>query len=531
LIKQTNNTNIMPRSKVTNPFKEQRNVWLHYSILIAIALGLTLLVVHFFPLPSTSSDSSTSGVADPVVNKLPTPREHNHKSQQESNSAGDDKRESHAAPPEKLQRIEEEPTTEEEREEQGFHPVSHNEFPSWLHQYYKGLEWPDPPTKTYDTKGDDGFRLNRDILSESLRLGCTNIALNQNEGGNFNYQYDFVKRELDPSDSAVRQAGALWGISLCYQNDPSNVQYQTAVENAIQFFMDHSVEGPTEGTETIRYPDQTAKSSSTGVNALFGLGMIEYLRTIHDSKSDNTDFTNKVRTSLGGIVRYLKGMHLPNKHFANTYYFASRTKSESSSAYYDGETMLCLIKAAKYIDGFADLIPLVEESAPFLAKAYSIDVWVDNPDSDNTKGFYQWSSMFYTEYYQAGWSNAELYGDFVLVLGHWILYTHKVLRRPKNTGYAFEGIISAYEIAKSRNHEAAMKQFERDIDNGLYKLTTWQVGGPLSKENKFLVDNPTSELIAIGGIMNARDQAPLRIDTTQHQMHALMMAMTSVYRQ
>jgi hypothetical protein len=83
--------------------------------------------------------------------------------------------------------------------------------------------------------------------------------------------------------------------------------------------------------------------------------------------------------------------------------------------------MLCLIKAAKYIDEFAGLIPLVEESAPFLAKTYSIDVWFDYSDSDKTKEFYQWSSMFYTEYYQAGWSNAELYGDFVLGLGHWII--------------------------------------------------------------------------------------------------------------
>jgi hypothetical protein len=76
--------------------------------------------------------------------------------------------------------------------------------------------------------------------------------------------------------------------------------------------MDHSVEGPTEGTETSQYPDNKAKTSSTGVNALlFGLRMIEYLRTIDDSRSDK-EFTSKVRTSLEGIVRYLKKMHLPN---------------------------------------------------------------------------------------------------------------------------------------------------------------------------------------------------------------------------
>lgn len=58
----------------------------------------------------------------------------------------------------------------------------------------------------------------------------------------------------------------------------------------------------------------------------------------------------------------------------------------------------------------------------------------------------------------------------------------------------------------------------------LFTLSRWQVGGPLAHTNKFLKKHPTNEKIAIGGIMNAKNKAPLRIDTTQHQMHALMMA-------
>ena len=58
---------------------------------------------------------------------------------------------------------------------------------------------------------------------------------------------------------------------------------------------------------------------------------------------------------------------------------------------------------------------------------------------------------------------------------------------------------------------------------------SWQVGGPLAQTNKFLKKHPTKEKIAIGGIMNAKNKAPLRIDTTQHQMHALMMALESLF--
>jgi hypothetical protein len=58
---------------------------------------------------------------------------------------------------------------------------------------------------------------------------------------------------------------------------------------------------------------------------------------------------------------------------------------------------------------------------------------------------------------------------------------------------------------------------------------SWQVGGPLAHTNKYLVKHPTDEKIAIGGIMNAKNLAPLRIDTTQHQMHAVMMALETLF--
>ena len=62
-----------------------------------------------------------------------------------------------------------------------------------------------------------------------------------------------------------------------------------------------------------------------------------------------------------------------------------------------------------------------------------------------------------------------------------------------------------------------------------FSNNSWQVGGPLAHTNKFLKKHETQEKIAIGGIMNAKNKAPLRIDTTQHQMHALMMALDTLF--
>lgn len=51
----------------------------------------------------------------------------------------------------------------------------------------------------------------------------------------------------------------------------------------------------------------------------------------------------------------------------------------------------------------------------------------------------------------------------------------------------------------------------------------------MARINDFLLKHPTDEKLAVGGIMNAEDLSPLRIDTAQHQMHAVMMALETVY--
>lgn len=514
----------MPR-KITNPFKQQRNVWVHYIFLILIAFALTALVVL--------SGSTSTPQEDPLDRTASGGAERKTRHEYIVGANNELEVEADVVKPQKTDDRESGDESEDEEEIDKapvFKEMSQRDFPLWVHEYYKSLKWPEPPQGALNAPKT----LTRDILLESLQLGCTNIAENQHDAGNFNYQYNFVTKQMDHDDNEVRQAGALWGLAMCFQFDPSNEKYLKGTEKGIQFFMDHSVSD--EGTIRIRYPNDRAPTSNTGTNALFALTMIEYLRTITGASSNkvinvDAEFVDRVKTNLAGVVRHLQQMQLPNKHFAERYIFSQNKKSQNSSPYMDGETMLCLVKAAKYIDGYAHLIPMIEDAAPVLAKTYTIDAWAKGVhDSDQTKGFYQWSSMFLTEYHHAGWSNAEMFGDFVIMLGHWIIHTHEILYRKRNTGYAYEGIISAYEIAKSRGLEAATSNFEATIDKGLHSLCTWQVGSPLAHENRFLVEHPTTEAIAIGGVMNAKNEAPLRIDTTQHQMHALMMALASVYK-
>jgi UDP-N-acetylmuramoyl-tripeptide--D-alanyl-D-alanine ligase len=395
--------------------------------------------------------------------------------------------------------------------------ITLEEFPILMNNFLNSLEW---------KKHTGVKRLTREILEESFRKGRQFMISNQKKSGNFNYQYDFVEKEMAKDDHQVRQAGALWGLALMYQYEqtPEN---KAALEKGLKFFFDHTQEGAVEGALLIAYPGEY--TCHTGTVALVALSIIEYLRT---EKAENTKIEDKFRreliAKLNGYIEHLKFLRLKNKHFSSFSFLPIKIKYWSFSPYYDGESIFCLIKAAKYL-GYTDLIPLIEDSAMVMAKYYTIDQWRDDTYSDETKGFFQWGCMAFWEYQDARWKNAEVFGDSVLSLAWWMIHIHNTPQRTRNTGYAYEGIIHAYQLAKARKHQAALNDLAYTIDKGLHKLTTWQVGGPLQFRNRFLFDHQTNDPLAIGGVMNHKTEPFLRIDITQHQMHSVIQALKYVY--
>ena len=148
--------------------------------------------------------------------------------------------------------------------------------------------------------------------------------------------------------------------------------------------------------------------------------------------------------------------------------------------------------------------------------------------------------MAFAEYYQAKWKDYEVYGDVAISLGYWMVHTHATLKRRRNHAYAIEGLIAGWRVANMRGDVQAQTDLLYTLDRSLYKLSGWQIGGPLAKTNSYLVKNGTDDPMAQGGVMNARkpSKAPvkkdvshqLRIDVTQHQMHAVTMSLDHVYK-
>ncbi|ABW68331.1 hypothetical protein [Desulfosudis oleivorans] len=378
------------------------------------------------------------------------------------------------------------------------------------------------------------LKMNDAVLEETFALGRGFMLKSQRAAGNFGYMYDWLKKEWVPGDSQVRQAGSLWGLALCHRHRP-NDQTEAALQKGFSFWLDQTIEGPVPGTLLVRYGNDP--KVSTGTVALVALAIVEYLKTDTPIPAARRQMLTE---KLEGFLKYLVWTQRDNGLFADSYTPATKTRSSGSSPYYDGETLLCLCKAARQL-GYDFLVPVIEKAARATANTYLVQAWKARKDMTLTKGFYQWGSMSFLEYFLAGWKEADLYADVTLTLGWWMMHVHETLDRGRNHAYAVEGLVSAYAIAKERGDILAMTDLLYVIDRSLYKLTAWQIGGPLVHANPFLSAHPTDDPAAIGGIMNAARAWPgrprhpgdtqheLRIDVTQHQMHAVILAMEHVY--
>jgi len=391
------------------------------------------------------------------------------------------------------------------------------EYKVWMKEYFQKLLWLE---HKFDKK------LTREILLKSYKLGSKYIINNQKTDGNFNYEYNFVNNEVTGIDNQVRQAGGLWALALMYAYD-QNDKTKKALDKALTFFVNNTVTGSRQKNLVISYPGDYI--SNTNTIAIVSLALIDYLTLEKKGIIKlNSEYKQKLNKYLNGYINHLKSIRLDNKHFSSHYNLKNQTHVDKFDPYSDGETLLAFIKAAKYL-GHAELIPIIEESAIVMAKYYTYDQWVNDYNSRKTKGFFQWSCMSFWEYQDAGWKDSEFYRQYVLSLAWWMINIHKTLYRTANTAYVYEGIIPALLIARDEKMKNVISDLEYTIDRALYKLASWQVGGPLQSENLFLLNNPTINDKAIGGIMNYKNRPVLRIDVTQHQMHAVIWALKYVY--
>jgi hypothetical protein len=359
------------------------------------------------------------------------------------------------------------------------------------------------------------------ILRTSLDEARDFLTANQKPEGNFNYDYDWVLKKNDDKDNQVRQAGALWGLALLYQHSPSPV-LQNSVEKGFNYFFKISVPGPGEGSLAVVYGKYPY--TSTGTVALLGLALIDYLRS-NPPLSD--DERKKLETKLDGYLKFLTAMINDNGHFDSRWTLDTQTKIEKPVPFYDGEGLLCLVKAAKYKNR-TDLVPPIQKILPVLTCDYLNQVLAGEFKSDETKEFYQWGSMALGEIQNTGWADPGQMDSVMLVLAYWQIHVRDILYVRANTGYAIEGLVPAYEAAQELKNRSAAEDIRWTVNEMMENLLRYQVDGPLAPADLGMIENKPSS--AKGGFINASGETKLRVDVTQHMAHAILMYLDSFYR-
>ncbi len=360
-------------------------------------------------------------------------------------------------------------------------------------------------------------RLSRQLLDQSLEKGTAFLLASQRPDGDFRYHVNFLTGEKAPEQSLVRQAGALWGLALIHHDKPSAAT-RAGVLRGIAFFRQHSQQTDRQ-TRFIRYPGTLEGDS--GAVALVALALIDFLR------AEPVGQYGALRNELDQYLAFLLTLRRTDQRFHRKYLASSGEGWGQSSPYFDGEILLALVKAARYA-GRHDLQQQCLQSAEAMYQAYVQDAVAQRQDADATKGFFQWGSMAFLELYDSQWESTQPYARRTIGLSHWMIDVHGVLQRRRNTAYAYEGLVCAFQLAQQINDLAAADKFRRTIERGLGKLTSWQVGGPIPSDYLQAVAQYDSS--CQGGVLGADENPWLRIDTTQHQMHAVILARRYVWK-
>lgn len=366
---------------------------------------------------------------------------------------------------------------------------------------------------------ETGFepKLTEEMLQSSLELGAQFLMNNQKPEGNFNYSIDFLTGVVSDDDNQVRQAGALWGIASLYAHEISP-SLESALRQGFAFY----------GDETIpSYPGED--KGNTGALALICLSTMDYLSVAPEGE------LNTFEAVLEKRIEFLLTLRREDGLFYKEYDVLTGEGSGDPSPYYDGEALLALSTAANQFKN-EEWFELADESLEAMWEIHVEDALDADPDSDDTKGFYQWSTMALHQLDTYSTSHNTIpsddYVEKALFLADWMINTHDILGRNRNTAYAFEGLITAYHMADrwsgSKNYADELYELRTTIDKGLSKLTSWQIGHTL--QNSYIVENSPAPELTLGGILNEKDAPELRIDVTQHQMHAVQLALEWIYK-
>lgn len=363
-------------------------------------------------------------------------------------------------------------------------------------------------------------RLTAESLDRSLELGRQYLLNAQRPDGSFIYERDAERGDDLGERNIVREMGALWGVAIFHRQDPTPTTANSFIK--AMKLQDTFVKRTPAGGRYLCESEQ--REGTTNAMALSALALQDFLAADH---ALDPPLRAKYEKDLADTVKFLLALRLPGGRFASAYQCRDGRGMGPPEPHSDGEALLALVRAAKD-SGDAALRKVAIQSAAVMYVEYVRTAIQRDPYNEDTKGFYQWGSMAFYELYTTGWPGTAAYAPRTIAMARWMIDVHGVLKRTRNTGYAFEGLAVAWELARLTEDRKNQQHIAAAIDLGMSKLMTWQIGSPASGSavpRTFLKSAKVR-----GGILSEPEDRRLRVDTVQHQMHAALLIRSLLFR-
>ena len=358
--------------------------------------------------------------------------------------------------------------------------------------------------------------LTNEQIEDVLIDGTDWIVAAQKDDGSFSYEYRPFEDLHTADNNMVRQAGTFYSLAEVYKyQTDKDEEYEEAIVAAIDYFEGISARGEGESGDFLCIKNgRSSTKCELGTTALTLLGILSYLATDPDSSAEYEKLAED-------YLAYIMEARLDDRGFSNKFH-TSDGFSDQESSFYNGESMLALVRYYQY-----DPQPAIQETFD------EVFTYLASVETFETP-LYLWM-MAALKDSQKLWPN-DAYLTYATDFTRQRLDAEK-FRRSSGVNYCapLEGLASAYSVLEGEMTTDFEFDLDESIDFWLAKAAQLQ----LHRDNPYrlvkqdgvlellVAENST---LAHGGFLTTETELKQRIDFTQHCISAYLQKQVDIDR-
>ena len=368
----------------------------------------------------------------------------------------------------------------------------------------------------------------REHYREAAHLGGLYLLNHQNSDGRFDYQYfPFQDHRKQPSDtrySVPRHAGAIYGLSLLFQDRPLP-EYANSAKQAIAWLKKYAIsECGGWSKEVVCIPRLSSKAqiATLGNSALSALAILSYMKATND---------HSVASLAHGLVSFLAHMQRADGNFYHRYLlYDDSVEPRDRGMFASEQAAFALVLAAQLwpdqnwqakAEKALDALTTHKYENDFLSSFfYGADHWTclaaEAAFPMIQKREYLDFCLGYTRFLQRLQYRYELGEGDITYHGHYGFGFLSPPQAPATGGFT-EGVMGTLLLAEA--HQVASQDLQ-DIYAQVLASTQALMSDQITKKQRWNIKNYN---LSQGAFRRSLVESEIRVDFVQHSLSALLM--------